>query len=243
MRSFFNLLLLLGMAWSSLSAQSTAFGIKGGLTIGVQQWNGFQQDPLFKYNGILFVESAPEGNEFAVFAQAGYHIKGSAIRNRNVRDRFDDTKVYRLPAQDFQFRNISLVLGGKQKYDFSAAAKAYYLIGIRGDYTVSTNLKEYEAINLLYNSLYFPIDGFVNKWNYGVTVGGGLEFPFAELVGGIIELTVNPDFSRQYRQPEIPNVYDPFTGGSRTIPERLIRNITFEVTVGLRLIHKVVYVD
>jgi len=225
---------------AALFAQSYAFGIKGGMTIGVQQWNSFEQDPLFKYHGIAFIESAPEDDAFAVFAQLGYHIKGSAIRNRNfVNPRTNE--IFRLPTQEFQFRNLSLTLGGKQKYNFGTKSKAYYLIGIRGDYTLNTNLDQYEDAFTI--SAIFPIDPFVNKWNYGVTVGGGLEFPFSELIGGILELTVNPDFSRQYEQPQIANIIDPFTSQNRTIPERLIRNITFEVTLGLRFLNKVIYID
>lgn len=235
--AFFALLLLFG----SLSAQGTVFGIKGGLTVGLQKWNGFDQDPLLKYHGVLSVESADETAQFGVFAQLGYHLKGSAIRNRNFIDL--NGNPYRPPAQEFVFKNISLTMGGKRKYEFSDLAKAYYLFGLRGDFTVGTNLGKYKAINLLYNSLYFPDDNFVRKWNYGVTLGGGFEFAFGELVGGLLEFTVNPDFSQQYRQPAIPNVRDPYTGQSRTLAERTIRNTTFEVTAGFRLIRKVEYID
>ena len=235
-------LLLIGCLCSvaMLSGQSYAFGIKGGMTIGVQQWNSFEQDPLFKYHGIAFIESAPEDEAFAVFAQLGYHVKGSAIRNRNfVNPR--NNEIFRLPTQEFQFHNISLTAGGKQKYDFGIKSKAYYLIGVRGDYTVDTNLEEYEdAFNI---SAIFPVEPFVNRFNFGVTVGGGLEFPFSELIGGILEVTVNPDFSRQYEQPQINNIINPFTSQNRTIPERLIRNITFEVSLGLRFLNKVIYID
>lgn len=224
-----------------LLAQGSAFGVKGGMTVGIQKWNGFQQDPLVKYHGIAFIESADESNNFSVFAQAGYHLKGSAIRNRNF---FDiNGNAYRPPAQHFIFKNISLVLGGKRKYELGSTAKAYYLFGLRGDYTLGTNLDEYKEINEINRSLFFPDNNFVRKLNYGVTLGGGFEFPFGELIGGILEFTVNPDFSAQYRQPPINNVYDPFTMGTRSLPERTIRNITFEVTAGFRFLRKVEYVD
>lgn len=223
-------------------AQSTAFGLKGGMTLGIQKWNSFDRDPLVKYHGIVFVESGDETSQFAIFAQAGYHQKGSAIRNRNFFNPINGD-IYRPPAQQFIFKNISLTLGAKRKYDISEASKAYYLFGLRGDYTLGTNLDEYKELNEFNGGLFFPDDFFVRKWNYGVTLGGGLEVAFGELVGALLEFTVNPDFSQQYRQPAIPNVRDPFTGQSRTIPERTIRNITFEISAGFRFLRKVEYID
>lgn len=235
-------IVFIALSINHLCAQGTAFGLKGGLSLGVQKWNGFDQDPLIKYYGIAFVESADETAQFAVFAQAGYHLKGSAIRNRNFFNPING-QFTRPPAQEFIFKNVALTLGGKRKYEFSDLTKAYYLFGLRGDYTLGTNLDEYKEINEFNNSFFFPDDRFVRRWNYGVTLGGGFEFAFSELIGAMIEFTLNPDFSFQYRQPSIPNVTDPFTGQARTIPERTIRNITFEVTAGFRFLRKVEYID
>lgn len=226
-------------------AQGSAFGIKGGLTIGLQQWEGFQQDPLFKYHGIVFIESLTEDNAFGVFAQLGYHQKGSAIRNRNFAN--FNGQVFRPAAREFIFENLSLTGGAKQKFPFgNGDTKAYYALGIRLDYTIGTNLDIYTR-ELQNNRFYanFPIDDtqFIREINYGITLGGGIEIPFSELVGTLIEFTVNPDFSYQYEQPEIPNVPDLITGNSRTIPERRIRNLTFELTVGFRFLRKVEYID
>jgi hypothetical protein len=226
----------------SLSGQSTAFGLKGGLTMGLQKWNSFDQDPLLKYHGIAFVESGDETAQFAIFAQAGYHLKGSAIRNRNFFNPINGN-IYRPPAQQFIFKNVSLTLGAKRKYDIANATKAFYLFGLRGDYTLGTNLDEYKEINELNGGLFYPDDFFVRKWNYGVTLGGGLEFAFGELIGAVLDFTINPDFSFQYKQPAIANVRDPYTGQNRTIAERTIRNITFEVTAGFRFLRKVEYID
>jgi len=236
------IVLLSLMAAATAEAQSFAFGLKGGLTIGVQQWNAFERDPLFSYHGIAYIESLEATNAFSVFAQLGYHVKGSAIRNRNFIDRFTG-EPFRLPVQKFLFNNLSLVLGGKQKFSTAGDGRFYYLFGIRGDYNLSNNLDEYKTLNEASNTLVFPIPELVQKWTYGVTVGGGLELPFSELVGGLVEFTVNPDFAAQYKQPTIPNVYDPFRGTTRTIQEKIIRNITFELTVGLRFLRIVEYVD
>lgn len=226
----------------TINAQNSAFGLKGGPTLGIQKWNDFQQDPLIKYHGIAFIESADEENIFSIFAQAGVHLKGSAIRNRNFFSPING-QFYRPPAQQFIFYNLSVILGAKRKYDLGTRNKMYYLFGIRGDYTLKTNLDKYKEINELNNSLFFPDEFFVRKWNYGVTIGGGIELPFHRLVGGMLEFTVNPDFSYQYKQPPIANVYDPYTGQNRSLGERLIRNVTFEMTVGIRFLRIVEYID
>ncbi len=224
-----------------LDAQSYAFGVKGGLTLGTQKWNSFERDPLLKYNFIAFIESAEETGAFSVFAQLGYHVKGSAIRIRGNNILGGTFKL----AEQFEFQNLSLVLGGKQRYELPGGrAKAYYLLGIRGDYTVATNLSDFKEFNEQNpTSAIFPFEQFVQKLNYGVTVGGGFEFPFSEFIAGILEFTVNPDFSKQYNQPPIPNVYDPFTMNNRTIPERAIRNITLEISLGIRFLRKIEYID
>ncbi len=221
-------------------AQSYAFGLKGGPTIGTQQWDGFDRQPLFSYHGVAFIESAPEDNSFALFAQSGYHVKGSSIGG-NLGINPTTGNPFRFSSQGFEFHNIDLVLGAKQKFDkdFFGNSKAYYLFGVRGDYTISTNLDEYQQVN----SIYFPIPQFVRKWNYGATVGGGFEVPLSDFVAGILELNIHPDFSNQYMQGAIPNVRNPFTGQLSTVPERTIRNLTFEISLGFRFLHKIEYID
>lgn len=226
---------VIGTIWS----QGFVFGIKGGPTFATQNWdNSLQRDVAIKYHGIAFIESLSEENAFALFAQAGYHVKGSAIRNQNVINRLNGNVL-----RAFLFRNISLTLGGKQKFEMTDTRKWYWLFGVRGDYTLSTNLGDVSSGNI--SSIYFPVDDptFIREINYGVTAGAGLEFILSEYVGALVEFSVNPDFSFQYEQPEIPNITDPFTGQNRSIPQRQIRNLTFEITVGFRFLRKIEYVD
>lgn len=219
-------------------SQGTVFGLKGGPTIGIQQWNGFERQPLIKYHIAGFIESASEADDYSIFLQVGYHIKGSSLRNRNL---FNSN--FNLNARDFQFRNISLILGGKQKFEMGEN-RGYYHLGVRLDYTISTNLEAYRDFNLQNPAFaIYPFPGGVNNWNYGFTAGAGIEFPFSELVKGFLEFSIHPDFSRQYAQPQIPNIRNPYTGQNTTIPERIIRNITFEVSAGIRFWRKVEYID
>ena len=224
--------------------QGFYFGAKGGLSVGFQNWSGLEQDPLFSYHGDVFIENKTEGNQFAVFAQLGYHVKGSALRNRSY---INSVGTYnRPPAREFRFNNVVLGLGGKQKFNFGQKSKYFYSVGIRVEYTLNTNLGEYTQF-ILSNPAFaiYPIDSdqYIRKINYGLIAGGGLEFEFSEFYGMMLEFTVNPDFSNQYMQPAIPNVTNPYNGQSTTIRERKIRNLTFEVSLGFRFLRKVEYID
>ena len=128
----------------------------------------------------------------------------------------------------------------------NGATKWYYLFGVRLDYTIDTNLDEFQEFNERFPTYsIYPIDSplFIRNFNYGASLGAGLEFPFSEYISGLLEFTVNPDFSIQYQQPAIPNVTDPYTGNSVTLRERNIRNVTFEVTLGFRFLRKIEYID
>ena len=233
------------------NAQSYAFGLKGGMTLGSQNWeNSFDSSALFRYHAIAFIETAPEDNTFAVFGQLGYHIKGSAIRTfgSTIVDGNGNRRTFRGLNTPFEFHNLSLTAGGKQKFDFNFVenSRVYYLFGIRLDYTLGTNFSDFDLeANPLYATIY-PIDGFVNDFNYGATVGGGMEIPFGELTGLVLEFTVNPDFSKQYNQPQINNVINPNPDAIQrtiTIPERSITNVTFEISLGIRFMNIIEYID
>ncbi|MEM9820825.1 MAG: outer membrane beta-barrel protein [Bacteroidota bacterium] len=239
---FFCLLLLL---FNQGQAQDGfAWGVKSGLTLGFQKWNNSDRDPLFTFHGAAFIETLSEENRFTLFAQGGYHKKGSAIRIRSFVF-FDPAtgmeREFSGRTTKYEFNNLSISLGAKQKYDWGVSSKFYYLIGLRGDYTVSTNLADFENIARV-SSLY-PLEIGVNRFNYGAIFGGGAEFELSELISIFVELTINPDFSRQYYQPPIPDAYDPFTMGTRSLPEQSIRNNTVELSVGFRFIRSVEYIE
>lgn len=231
------LLTLFVLSFMFAEAQGgSAFGVKGGLTLGTQKWNDIDQGPLFTWHGDVYVESLAEDNSFAFIAQLGYHKRGSARRNQRI---FTQNSNFFTINQSFEFNNISLMLGAKQKFDFREGSKFYYLFGLRGEYTVSDNLAQFQEIN----PLFYPFPEGVRKLNMGLTIGGGIEMMFSQLVGGFLEFSVAPDLTAQYKQQEIPFVTNPFTGNPQTIGERTIRNLSFEVTVGIRLLRIVEYID
>jgi len=232
--------------FGQIGAQSTAFVFQGGLTVGLQKWdNSFDREPLLAYHGDLAIESVNnEDDRSSIFAQIGYHIKGSATRFRffNINSGFPSSATF---TERFEFRNLSLILGAKQKFNLGASGRAryYYFGGIRGDYTLSTNIDELASRSG--NVLFYPLVGFMNRWMVGISAGGGLEFNLNEVLGGEVKLSLHPDFTLQYNQPSIRTGYtNPYNGGQQlVIDERRIRNTAIELSVGLRLLRKVVYVE
>jgi len=244
MNRFTFAIILLAFFAFEVQGQSFVFGLKGGPTLGVQTWGNSDRDPLFKYHGILFIESYREESPFSMFAQLGYHIKGSAVRFGFSRTCFDFINNREVPCNldnlEYQFRNASLSLGGKKRFDRNGKT-LYYLFGVRGDFTINTNLSDFNNNNIYYYGALG--EGGVNKFNYGMLVGGGIEFELADLVGAMVEFTLAPDFSLQYRSEAVPNAIGPIPGQPITIPKREIRNIALELTVGLSFLRKVEYID
>ena len=232
-----------------ISAQGFAWGVKGGLTAANQSFNGgssFNNGLLFKYHGALYIESAPEEATSVLYAQAGYHTRGHARRyQRGVSYNYQTGQLQEVSGfkEEFVFNNLALIVGVKRRGVLNND-RAFYAIGLRGEYTLKTNLPDGANLPGLF-SLYYPTKDFVRKINYGLTLSGGYEFPFSDLIGGFAELSIHPDISRQYFQPSIViNSTNPFTGESiGTIPEQSIRNLTFELTIGFRFLRKVVYID
>ena len=230
---------------TSLQAQDFGWGVKGGPALGFQKWDtGAQRDALIAWHAIAFIESVPEGNAFSTFAQLGYHVRGGAVRANafNYVDPFTGENRRSTARTDrYEFNNISLSLGAKQKFDLGNS-KYYYLLGVRGDYTVSTNLELYENRNTLFNTFYFLLNQFVRKFNYGLIFGGGFERNFSEFITGLLEITVNPDISKQYRQQPV-TTYNPFTMMNQNTPSREFSSVTLELSLGIRFLTKVEYVD
>jgi len=244
MRLVFAILPMIAIC-GQITAQSTAFVFKSGLSMGTQKWdNSLDRQFLFRYHAALGFESINNDDDrFSLYGQFGYHVRGSAIRFRtfNVGSGFLGDQF----SQPFEFNNLSLQLGAKFRRPAGQGnSRWFYFGGLRGDYNLSDNLGELQQNFNFCNPGALPLEGGVQTWLFGLSMGGGIEFAFSELVGGQIELSIHPDISPQYRQGPIPNVIDQCTPGViYTIPERRIRNTTIELSFGLRLLRKVVYVE
>lgn len=241
MRFVFGILVLMATFGRS-TAQSTAFVFKGGLSAGTQKWdNSIDKELLFRYHLAVAIESVNnENDQGSLYAQIGYHVKGSASRYRYFN--FTNPSILGNQfTQTFEFKNISLQLGAKKKVPMNDRSKYYLYGGIRGEYNLSSNLGELN-FSTVCNPGSLPLKGGEQKFLFGFSVGGGLELSFSDLVGAVLEFSVHPDVTPQYRQGPISNVIDQCNPGyTVSIPERRIRNTTLEISVGLRLLRKVVY--
>ena len=222
------------------------YGFKGGLSLGNQDWTGLETELLLGYHADLYYETIPSQGRFSFFGQAGVHTRGSRISRRRGFT-FNGLGVT-LPADDFRFTNLSLAIGAKSVFAYTRFGDAYYLLGLRADYSVGNNLGEYDQLE---NSvgvafrLNYPFDqpDFINELTYGAIFGVGTHFPVADKIGGFVEVSGSPDFSFQYNQPPLDNIIDPFGGPPRTIGQRMIRNFTIEVSFGIRFLRRYEYID
>ncbi len=228
----------------SAQAQGAAYTLKGGLSIGTQRWDNQlgRRNPLLSYHIVAAIEELPEDPRFTVFAQAGYHTRGTSMKTT-----FLNTSGVRYD-QDYsiRFNNLALAIGAKKRLNEMGSLTPYYMFGMRGEYTVKTNLADFEERNRCYPIYPYNKKEFIKKFNYGVIFGGGFEFPFSDLIGGIIEFSVSPDLSRQYEQPAISGIINNCNSVNTqpiNIPQRKITNVSFEISVGLRFLHKVEYID
>jgi hypothetical protein len=233
---FLILFYLLG--FSNLQSQSFWFGVKGGGAMNFQSWGdgsfggSVNRDPLFSLNGDLFIESYDEDKKGALYAQAGFHTRGSSFRFFSFNNIFSE-------QQGFQFRNIVAEIGAKKTLPNFEKYNPYFILGVRGEYTVSTNLDRY----VQFGQLFYPINEFVRKFNYGVTAGGGFELPVSELSNVFVEFSLQPDLSFQYEQQPLFNIIDPWTSQPVNIGLRQVRNLAIEAKVGIKFLRKVEYVD
>jgi hypothetical protein len=241
---FFGLIFVVITA--PLAAQSTVFVLQGGPTLGTQRWNEFDNGTLLQWHGALAIESLNNDDDHSsLFVQLGYHVKGSSqrffVQNLGTGNFFQQ-------RDRFKFNNLSLIAGAKLRKPIGPpdqGMRYFYFFGLRGDYTVSTNLAslrdQYQG-TITYQI--YPFEGAVRKLIGGASLGGGFEFKLSEFVGGEIKFSLHPDFTLQYRQPGISNI---ITGGQPGVPttigERTIRNLALEVGFGLRLLRKVEYID
>ncbi len=227
---FLYVLLLCMVCAEGLHGQGYAFGLKVGPTLGTQRLEGgVGNSALLQYHGAVFIETVSEESTSSLFAEAGYHIKGRSERIRSGINFFTGNPYDSYNLQ-MKFHNVSLSLGGKQRF-LTGALNAYYSMALRTEYNLKHELDFYQGLS-----------AGVNKFVYGITLGGGFEFPFGEFVSGILDFRVSPDISRQIFVPPFQWI-NPITGSEQIFREQSVRNIALEVSVGFRFLHKIIYVD
>lgn len=237
----FALFLITNLTFAQEMSSGFYWGVKGGGTVATQRWGQWNTQPLFRYHGVAFIESAGTSKS-SLYTSLGYHARGSAIRVLPYNDPFTG-QLTRGFSRPFIFHNIALVAGAKSKRGQNEDMNYYYAFGMRGELTVKTNLQriDTEKPGQSFVSAYEPIDNNVRRLNFGFDIAGGVEKKMSEYVTGFLELTLSPDFSRQYQQFPIQNVRDPWSGQLTTVPGQSIRNLTLELSLGVRFLRKVIY--
>lgn len=204
-----------------------AFGVKGGATVATQTWNGFQRNALFSYHADAFVEmpgtwKQKNGNlqRSSFLTQLGYHRKGSAFRNVF----YYSNNNSRVIVPPNEFHNLSLTIIGKGNYLIQEKSLAYYGFGLRLDYTI-----DYQ---LLQNSTFG-----VNRFNYGVWIGGGYEWVLGKGPWALfLEANISPDISRQVFIPGgLPSQYTDASGNPLRTTEQKVYNLIFELSLGFKI--------
>jgi hypothetical protein len=229
MKKIALVLSLLVGSMAMIHAQGTAFGLKSGLSVGTQNWSSFgNNSPLFKPHYLFSIESLDVEDRFSFYLETGYHTRGTAYRFVGSSPGFSFQNV----SRNIEFRNISLSGGLKSKKDFKNNMKSYVLFALRGEYTSGVNFEVFEIF-----------EPGTRPFVYGITAGAGFEWAFTEHVGGVIEFRVSPDIARQIFVPSYQGLTDGFTGEVYNTREQNVRNVSFELSVGLRFLRKVVYLD
>jgi len=102
--------LLAWLAMPAARAQSYAFGVKGGPSLCFQRWGEGNRDVLWAHHATVFIESAPPISQGVIYAQAGYHVRGSALRFQaiNVNNIFLGHRT-----DEFCYNNRSVAVGFK----------------------------------------------------------------------------------------------------------------------------------
>ncbi len=231
-------LLFFAFAPLPLLAQGTAFTAKGGLTIGTQRWNGADASlARFSYHAAGAFEFLTGWKDTKKVGERvnkrqtifgvglGLHNKGNAVRVR-----FQDpnnNSIFVREQLSNSFTNLSALFFAKGAHLSGTQTEVYYLMGLRIDYTVQFAL------------LTQGIDPYVNRLNYGLTLGGGMTYYIPNSRFGIfLEASISPDISRQLYVPAgIPIVYQA-DGRTYSYPssELRVHNLILELSLGFKIL-------
>ncbi len=220
------LILLLGMGCNTFVSGQYFYGVKGGVGLNMQQWNTLERDILFTPLIDVFTETHDDPIN-KLYASFGLHTRGSAVRGLGFQS-----------FNSYKFHNLSLETGFKQMLSLDKKYNPYYMLAGRLEYTVLTNLSD---VGTQFSVRNLVDDNFVNRLNYGLTVGGGFEFQWDDTKVVFIEASINPDVSRQYDQPNTavitnpnPSPFNP--NATIIIQPQQVRNVSLEVKVGIKFL-------
>ena len=211
------------------------YAFKGGLTMATQRWNGTDRQALPSYHGVLSFESAGDWRErngrfsrtnFGL--NVGYHRKGSAVRMQ-YQNPLDLSQIIRHRI-DIPFHHLALTPYAKGQFWSNPKTMSYYALGAHLSYTVAHD-----------TSMFFVDKRYVNKFNYGLWIAGGVEFSLGadSSFGLVLELSITPEISRQiFIPPGLPIQFRDASGSVQTFvsQEQRVNNLIFELSVGFKFV-------
>jgi len=198
------ILLVAGMLLfcTTIFAQSgTAYGFKGGLTLGSQNWNGQEMEILFGYHGALSLESRDEELGFSLFGDLGWHRKGSRRVFQGTVFIDQSGNERELPRRGYKqpFDNVMVVIGAKK-----IGSKDFF-------------------------------DQYINKFTYGGSVVGGIEYMMNDTGAVYFELSFHPDLSKQIFVPEGLTYISPLTNQQGNLGRQEVTNFVLEISLGYKI--------
>lgn len=203
----------------SLNAQYSIWSFRAGPSLGFQRWNGLgSTQPLLGYHGIIGIESYEPGKTSSFYCELGYHQRGSS---KHV-PAFQSSNGINYDAYTIKnvFHNIGFAVGGRKT--FGEKNQFFYNIALRGEYTVKAQLSQ----------AYIGFTDFVRKFNYGLDVGAGYNFPVGFHMG-FVSIQLQPDLSKQIFSERFRG--EDYQGNTFIFPEQKVINYTFELSLGIRI--------
>jgi hypothetical protein len=201
-----NLIALVTLAFFllpfSLNSQFlTGFGVKGGVTFGMQQMEfkpgvNYMQKPIIGFNAGLYSEML-NNRMFNIVLESGYEQRGHIQENIKTDEFGTEIGTY-----EFRYRTHYITIGalGKIKYE-TKSVSPYLIIGPRLDL--------YLGYNVTYHNISIPpeheeaftkseVHEQTKSINYSLNLGAGLQFekllPFKTLV----EFNYSPPINSSY---------------------------------------------
>jgi len=225
------ILLVTGMMFFSIAtfAQTgTTYGFKGGLTLGSQNWNGQDMEILFGYHGAFTLESRDEELGLSIFGDLGWHMKGSRRVFRATVFIDQSGNERELPRRGFKqpFNNAMLVVGAKKTGQLTDFVNYSFGLGVHADYNLSYDV-------FFGNSDFF--DQYINRFTYGGSVVGGLEYMLNDTQAVFFELSFHPDLSKQIFVPQGIPFTNPITNQQSTLGMQEVTNFVIELSVGYKI--------
>lgn len=232
------IVLAVGMLFfcTTIFAQTgTAYGFKGGLTLGAQKWNTQERELLPGYHGAITIESRDQELGISLVGDFGWHMKGSrqVIRaGSGINPITNQTITYPRRSLRQPFNNLMVVVAAKKMSQLNDFFNYYYGLGVHGDYNLSYEVR-YNYVDQLGEEIR-PLDQYRNRFTYGGTVLAGIEYLAGNSGALFFEVSFHPDISKQINLPTGITYYDRVTGAARQLGKQEVVNFPIEISVGYK---------